>query len=123
VGLNFCGNLAAAVFVGNRGSGVIACKLQFSRISGLDLVAKQSTLTIGNGRNSRCGRAALFGFRLDFHTRETCLLQLAPDQGCIVLTVRRARQEARRIIWKNPCKGIRHVMRKYILLDAIPNIE
>src|SRR5579864_3550918 len=51
--LNFGSNLAAAMFVRNRGCDVVGCRLQFSRFSGLDFVAKQSSLTIGNGRKAR----------------------------------------------------------------------
>ena len=40
----------------------------------------------------------------------------------IVVAVRRA-HEARRIVRKNPCESIRHIIRKYILLDAIPHVE
>ena len=51
--LNFGSNLAAAMFVRNRGSDVVRCSFQFSRFSGLDFVAKKSSLTIGNGRKAR----------------------------------------------------------------------
>ncbi len=66
---------------------------------------------------------ALFCSRLDNHMGETCLLQLATDQGRIVITVRRACQKARRIVRKNLCESIRHIIRKNVLLDAIPYIE
>src|SRR3954462_12708016 len=78
--LNFGSNLAAAVSVGNRGCGVVSCGFEFSRLSGLDFVAKQSSLTICNGRKARRRRAALLGSRLDHHTGETCVLQIATDQ-------------------------------------------
>ena len=51
--LNFGSNLAAAMFVRYRGCDVVGCSFQFSRFSGLDFVAKKSTLTIGNGRKAR----------------------------------------------------------------------
>ena len=101
--LNFGGNLAAAMFVRNRGCDVVGCSFQFSRFSGLDFVAKKSSLTIGNGRKARRGCAALFGSCLDNHTGKTCLLQLATDQGRIMVAVRRACQKARRIVRKNLC--------------------
>ena len=53
VRLNFGSNLAAAMFVRNRGSDVVGCSFQFSSSSGLDFVAKKSSLTIGNGRKTR----------------------------------------------------------------------
>jgi hypothetical protein len=53
VSLNFGSNLAAAMSVCNRGCGVVGCSFQFSRVSGLDFVAKKSTLTIGDGRETR----------------------------------------------------------------------
>ena len=53
VRLNFGSNLAAAMFVRNRGCDVVGCSFQFSRFSGLDFVAKKSSLTIGNGRKAR----------------------------------------------------------------------
>ena len=65
----------------------------------------------------------MFGSCLDNHTGETCLLQLATDQGRIVVTVRRACQKARRIVRKNLCESIRHIIRKNVLLDAIPYVE
>jgi hypothetical protein len=51
--LNFGSNLAAAMFVCNRGGNVVGCSFQFSRFSGIDFVAKKSSLTIGNGRKAR----------------------------------------------------------------------
>ena len=67
--LNFGSNLAVAMSVRNRGCGVVGCGFQFSRVSGLDFVAKKSSLTISTGRKARRGCAALFGSRLDHHTR------------------------------------------------------
>ena len=121
--LNFGSNLAAAMSVCNRGCGVVGCSFQFSRVSGLDFVAKKSSLTISNGRKARRGCTALFGSCLDYHTGEACVLQLATDQGRIVVTVRRACQKARRIVRKNLCESIRHIIRKNVLLDAIPYAE
>ena len=92
-------------------------------VSGLDFVAKNSSLTISDGRKARRGCTALFGSRLDHHTGETCVLQFATDQRRIVVAVRRACQKARRIVRKNLCESIRHIIRKYILFDAIPYIE
>src|SRR5882757_1464341 len=63
------------------------------------------------------------GSRLDHHAGETGVLQLATDQCRIVVAVRRACQKARRIVRKNPCESIRHIIRKYIFLDAIPYVE
>ena len=51
--LNFGSNLAAAMSVRNRGCDVVGCRFQFSRVSGLDFVAKKSSLTIGDGRKAR----------------------------------------------------------------------
>src|SRR6185437_6744535 len=121
--LNFGGDLASAMSVFNRGCGVIGRSFQFSRLSCFGLVAKKSSLTISNGRKARRGCAALFGSRLDHHTGETCVLQIATDQCRIVVTVRRARQKAWRIVRKDPCERIRHIVRKYILLDTIPYAE
>src|SRR5438105_4202022 len=42
------------------------------------------------------------------------------DQCRIVVAVRHACQKARRIVRKNLCESIRHIIRKYILLEAIP---
>ena len=53
VRLNFGSNLAAAMSVRNRGCDVVGCRFQFSRVSGLDFVAKKSSLTIGDGRKAR----------------------------------------------------------------------
>ena len=47
--LNFGSNLAAAMSVCNRGCSVVGCSFQFSRVPGLDFVAKKSSLTISNG--------------------------------------------------------------------------
>ena len=118
--LNFGSNLAAAMPVCNRGFGVVGCGFQFSRVPGLDFVAKKSSLTISDGRKARRGCPALLGFRLDHHMGETRVLKLAADQCCIVVAVRRAGQKARRIVRKNPCESIRHIIRKNVLLDAIP---
>src|SRR5271169_5286207 len=121
--LNFSSNLAVAMSVRNRGFGIVGCSFQFSRVSGLYFVAKKSSLTISNGRKARRGCTALFGSRLDHHTGEACVLQLATDQCRIVVAVRRACQKARRIVRKHLCKSIRHIIRKYVLLDAIPYVE
>ena len=121
--LNFGSNLAAAMSVCNHGCGIVGCSFQFSRGSGLDFVAKKSSLTISNGRKARRGCTTLFGSRLDHHTGETCVLQLATDQCRIVVAVWRACQKAGRIVRKNLCESIRHIIRKYILLDAIPYVE
>src|SRR5882724_4404966 len=107
----------------NRGCGVVGCSFQFSRVSGLDFVAKESSLAISDGRKARRGCTALFGSRLDHHTGETGVLHLAADQCRIVVAMRRACQKARRIVRKNPCQSIRHIIRKYILLDALPYVE
>jgi hypothetical protein len=56
--LDFGGNLAAAMSVRNCGCGVVGCRLQFSRVSGLDFVAKKRSLTISNGWNARRGCTA-----------------------------------------------------------------
>src|SRR4029077_10930004 len=88
-----------------------------------DFVAKRSSLTIGNRRKARRRSTALFGSRLDHNAGETCLPQLAADQLRIVVAVRRACQKARRIVRKNLCESIRDIIRKYILLDAIPYVE
>src|SRR5581483_6166021 len=86
-------------------------------------VAKKSSLAISHRRNARGGCAALFGSRFDRHIGETCLLQIAAYLRRIVVTVRRARHETRRIVGENPREGIGHVIGKYILLDAIPYVE
>ena len=67
------------------------------RVSGLDFVAKKSYLTISNGRKARRGCTALFGPRLDNHTGETCLLQLATDQCRIVVPCGVRAKKTRRI--------------------------
>ena len=121
--LNFSSNLTVAMSVRNRGRGVVGCSLQFSRVSGLDFIAKRGSLAIGNGRMARRGCATLFGFSFDRHTRETGLLQLAANQRRVVVAVRRTRQKAWRIIWKEPCESVRHVVGENVLLDAIPNVE
>jgi hypothetical protein len=90
-------------------------QLPVFRVSGLDFVAKKSSLTISNGRKARRGCTALFGSRLDHHAGETCLLQAATDQCRIVVAVRRASQKARRIVRKNLSESIRHIIRKYTL--------
>jgi hypothetical protein len=46
--LNLGGDLAATMSDGNHGRGVISCRFQFSSVSGLDFVAKKSSLTITN---------------------------------------------------------------------------
>ena len=51
--LNFGSNLPTAMFVRNCGYDVFGCRFEFSRVSGLDFVAKKSSLTIGDGRNPR----------------------------------------------------------------------
>ena len=56
--LNFAYNLAVAVSVCNRRCGVIRCSLQLSGTSSLDLVAKNGSLAIGNGRDAGRGRTA-----------------------------------------------------------------
>ena len=109
--------------VGNRGCNVVGLRFQASRLPGLDLVAEKRSLTIGDGWKARRGCAALFGSRLDRHMGETCLLQLATDQRLIVVAVRRARQEARRIVRKELRERLRHFIRKNVLLDAIPYVE
>jgi hypothetical protein len=90
-------------------------KARTHKFSGLDFVAKKSSLTISNDRKARRGCAALLGSRLDHHAGETRVLQPATDQCRIVVAVRRA--------CRNLCASIRHIIRKYILLDAIPNVE
>src|SRR5581483_8073775 len=95
--------------VGDRGCSVIGRGLQSPRVSGLDFVAKKSSLAISHRRNARGGCAALFGSRFDRHIGETCLLQIAAY--------------LRRIVGENPREGIGHVIGKYILLDAIPYVE
>ena len=57
--LNFGSNLAVAMSVRNRGFGVVGCSFQFSRVSGLDFVAKKSSLTISTGPE---GAARMRGF-------------------------------------------------------------
>src|SRR5262249_61804228 len=54
---------------------------------------------------------------------KTCVLQLTTDQCRVVVAVGRTCQKARRIVRKNRCESIRHIVRKYILLDAIPYAE
>src|ERR1700690_455523 len=107
----------------NRGCGVVDCSFQFSRVSGLDFVAKKSSLTISNGRKARRGCTALFGSRLADPAGEAGVLQLTTHQCRSVVAVRRACQKARRIVRKHLCKSIRHIIRKYVLLDAIPYVE
>jgi len=51
---------------------------------------------------------------------ETRRLQLAADQGRIVVTVRQACQKTRRIVRQNPRERIRHIIGKNVLVDAIP---
>ena len=53
VRLNFGRDLAAAMFVGDRGCDVAGRRFQSFRVSGLDFVAQQSSLAIGNGGNAR----------------------------------------------------------------------
>ena len=40
-----------------------------------------------------------------------------------MVAVRRAREKARRIVRKDLCQSIRHVIGKYVLLDAVPYAE
>src|SRR5581483_8383878 len=101
--------------VGDRGCSVIGRGLQSPRVSGLDFVAKKSSLAISHRRNARGGCAALFGSRFDRHIGETCLLQIAAYLRRIVVTVRRARHETRRIVGEYQREGIGHVIGKYIL--------
>ena len=120
VRLYFGGDLTAAMSVSNRGGGVFGCSVQFSRLSRLDFVAKKGSLAISDGHATRRRRPALFGPCLDGHMGETRAFEFAPDERRIVVSMRRARQKARRIVRKNTCKSIRHIIRKYILLDPIP---
>src|SRR5438132_9281712 len=103
--------------------GVVGCGCQFSRVPGLDFVAKQRSLAIGNGRKARRGCATLLGSRLDRHLGETRVRQVPADQVLVMVAGRRAGQEARRIVRKDACKRIRHVIGEYVLLDAIPYAE
>lgn len=56
-------------------------------------------------------------------TREAGTFQLTTDQCRIVVAVRGADHEARRIVGKQACKGVRHLIREMILLDAVPYVE
>src|SRR2546421_699526 len=92
--LNFCSDFAASVSVSNHGGGVVGCGLQLVCVSGFDLVAQGSSLTVGNSRMARGRCAALVGSSLDHHARKACLLQLPIDQRGVVIAVRRSSQKA-----------------------------
>src|SRR5262245_10308558 len=116
-------NGAAAMFVRNRGCGDVGCGFQFAGVAGLNFIAKRRSLTISDSRNARRGSTALLGARLDLDTGEARGLELATDQRRIVVAVRRARQKARRIVWKKFGESIRHIIREHVLLDAVPYVE
>src|SRR4030081_1506151 len=118
--LNFCGNLAASMSVRNLGRGVVGCGLQLVWVSGFDLVAKGSSLAVGNSRMTRGGCVALVGSSLDHHARKACLLQLTIDQRGVVIAMRRSRQKSWWIVRKYLRERVRYIVRKHILLDAIP---
>src|SRR6516225_8748828 len=40
-----------------------------------------------------------------------------------MVPVRRAWQKARRVIWKDLCERVRHIICEHVFLDAIPYIE
>ena len=90
VSLDFGSNFASSMSVCNGGCGIICCSFQFSCVSGVDFVAKESALAICNGWDARRGCPALVGSRVDCHAGETCVLQLTTDQLRIVIAVRGA---------------------------------
>src|SRR6266403_213022 len=120
VSLNFCSNLTASMSIRNSGGCLIGCNLQPGCVPGFDLVAQGGSLTVRNSWMARGGRAALIGFRLDYHAREAGLLQLTTDQRGVVIAVRRASQKAWWIARKYLRERVRDIVGEHILLDAIP---
>src|SRR5262245_56778419 len=72
---------------------------------------------------ARRGCAALLGSSLNHHIGEARVLQLTTDQRGIVIAVRRACQEAWRIVRKDFRQRVRHIVREDIILNTIPYVE
>src|SRR6516164_5719356 len=68
-------------------------------------------------------RTALLSFGLDHQVGKARLLQLVTDQRDVMVTMRRACQKAGRIIWKDLCKCVRHIICEHVFLNAIPHTE
>ena len=72
---------------------------------------------------ARGWRAALLTARLDRDVRKAGPFQLVTDQSHVMVAMGRPGQEARRTTWKHLGERVRDIVRKYVLLDAIPDVE
>src|ERR1044072_593811 len=113
-------NLAATMLARDGRCRVIGRGIEFVGAAGLDFVTQRRSLAIGDRGKTRRGRATLLRPGFDRDVRKASLLQIAPDQRSVVIAVRRAGQEARRILWKKLRERMGHIVGKHVLLDTVP---
>ena len=77
----------------------------------------------GDRRMARRGGLARGIDRIDGNAGEARGRQVHPDPADVMVAMRRARHEARRILWKYSRQRRSHHVGEFALLDAAPDIE
>ena len=107
----------------NRCCSMLRRGLQPICSSSLDLISERGPLAVGNCWMVRGRRAALLAPLLDRYTGKSCQPQFVLDQPLVVVAVWRPRQEPRRIVRKYFGERAGDLMREYVFVDTIPDIE
>ena len=106
-----------------RLGGFLRGLVQPRRIARFDFVSQRRSLAIGDRGMPRRGRLGSFRHRIDGDIRKAGRFQLRADFFHVVIAVRRARHEARRIVWKHLGQRLRHDVGKLVVLDPVPDVE
>jgi hypothetical protein len=89
----------------------------------LDLVPHRRALAEAEGRVTRRRRRAPFGYSFNGNASKARAVHPRFDQRRVLMTVRRAREEQRRILWEQRRDRLHHHIREIVRLDTIPHIE
>ena len=97
--------------------------LQAGCIAGLDFIPQRGALAVGNRRIKRRGALLLSSTASTEISDKSRSIQFRADAFHIVVAVRGAGHETRRIMRKQRCQRFRHDISKLVLRNSVPYIE
>src|SRR5262249_39836606 len=107
-----------------QGFSRLRCRFfQARRIADLDFIPQRGSLTIGNRSRPRRGGPAFVIHAFDRNFRKSRGCEFLADRRHIVIAMRDAGHEARRIFWKDPRQRFRYDIGEFVFGDSIPHIE
>src|SRR3954471_10004353 len=113
------GSLAEAYLEGTRGD--VGRFTESSGTARLDFVAKRRAFAVGHRHMPWTGRVASVRDGAEPRRRgKSSISEVARNRGRIAVSVRRAREEFRRVVSVERRERTRHGVREFVVGDAIP---